>query len=733
MIRRVASAALLAAALLAPSLVFAQNTPPDSSDSHAVFVRIEPPRPCPDDPVSVVAEWCHACVEFVAAGRDSLGIFFEVRKSANRVECNPYVCAHGRASVPLGLLQTGFHTVLGRVITHPVGAGEPTVRFFQLNFAVGAPGCGPSPSLPYVDRVRISGPHGDSLCAGQPILVRIGGRLPSDCHSIRRIVLYDDFERTDFPSAAPVVRILVDDGGCLGRPCVIGEFPWEHGLRLPPLPVGASMAALRVEVYQASCTDSFPPDPIGAAAFPFEIHDCVPTYGCLIPKWTGAGGADPCHATVTPTLPAVVTLKIASTAPLAGLQGKLELIPSGLRITSLLPTGGALGMNLSWQPLPGGGAAFVMFSENGSTIPASNGSYGDSLGEPVLRVHLEPIGNVIPQFTRVYPNDILGSDAAGNGVFGCVIPANVRIDPSALICAERPCDANADGMSDVRDLVLMVNCLHDSACTNGYDCDQDQDFSLADVICCALRILRHHAPPDSGAQPGDVRVELGLPVHDGNGVSLPVTVLRGSELGASLLQLRYPSGRYRLEGVDYPVRVARLALHSNEGDDLALGLVKIPAEVIPGRADIVEPLDSRFVVRLRLRPGMEHGGRLDLVDGQFATLGGNRIDVRVPGASMPIVAPVTPTISPARPNPFARATSFSVDLPSAGAVDVTVHDLSGRRVATLFRGELPAGSREFSWRGTLDRGGAAVDGVYFLRLAANGRIVSRKVVVLRSP
>jgi hypothetical protein len=127
------------------------------------------------------------------------------------------------------------------------------------------------------------------------------------------------------------------------------------------------------------------------------------------------------------------------------------------------------------------------------------------------------------------------------------------------------------------------------------------------------------------------------------------------------------------------------------------------------------------------------GGALELLDGQFASLDGRRIDADVAAGSMPIMPPARAGISAARPNPFARETRFSVDLPFAAMVDVSVHDLSGRRVSVLFHGDLPAGRRDFTWSGAIDRGGRAADGVYFLRLAANGEIVSRKVIMLRSP
>jgi hypothetical protein len=83
------------------------------------------------------------------------------------------------------------------------------------------------------------------------------------------------------------------------------------------------------------------------------------------------------------------------------------------------------------------------------------------------------------------------------------------------------------------------------------------------------------------------------------------------------------------------------------------------------------------------------------------------------------------------PNPFNPSTSIRFTLPAPGDVDLTVYDVRGRRVATLFHGPAPVGSSRVTWDGT-DRYGARVSsGVYFYRLAAAGRVVTRKMVIMK--
>ncbi len=64
------------------------------------------------------------------------------------------------------------------------------------------------------------------------------------------------------------------------------------------------------------------------------------------------------------------------------------------------------------------------------------------------------------------------------------------------------------------------------------------------------------------------------------------------------------------------------------------------------------------------------------------------------------------------PNPFSGTTRISFTLASAGKVDVTVHDLAGRRIANLYQGSLEAGTHVVSWNGRMSSGVAAATGIY---------------------
>jgi len=72
-------------------------------------------------------------------------------------------------------------------------------------------------------------------------------------------------------------------------------------------------------------------------------------------------------------------------------------------------------------------------------------------------------------------------------------------------------------------------------------------------------------------------------------------------------------------------------------------------------------------------------------------------------------------------------TSFEVDLPNSAPIDLAVHDLVGRRVATIASGVYPAGRRVFDWDGAGMRGG-----IYYVRLRVNGQVLSTRVALLKN-
>jgi hypothetical protein len=85
-----------------------------------------------------------------------------------------------------------------------------------------------------------------------------------------------------------------------------------------------------------------------------------------------------------------------------------------------------------------------------------------------------------------------------------------------------------------------------------------------------------------------------------------------------------------------------------------------------------------------------------------------------------LVVPAGLAIDRVAPNPFNPVTTIWFDLPRAGTATLTVHDLRGRLVRTLWQGPLASGRHLQAWDGLDGRGGAAPSGVYLVRLLVDG-------------
>jgi hypothetical protein len=86
------------------------------------------------------------------------------------------------------------------------------------------------------------------------------------------------------------------------------------------------------------------------------------------------------------------------------------------------------------------------------------------------------------------------------------------------------------------------------------------------------------------------------------------------------------------------------------------------------------------------------------------------------------------------PNPFNPQTRLGYTIPEGSAASVVrlkVYDVAGRLVTTLVDEPKPAGSYTIRWNGTNSRGEPAASGVYFYRLQWNGKVQSKKMLLLR--
>lgn len=128
----------------------------------------------------------------------------------------------------------------------------------------------------------------------------------------------------------------------------------------------------------------------------------------------------------------------------------------------------------------------------------------------------------------------------------------------------------------------------------------------------------------------------------------------------------------------------------------------------------------------------QYAGGVDELSGDVIVVG---LDADLTGQN---AAPVTGRVPEgslrlegAAPNPFNPRTEIRFAIDAAHRVRATVHDLAGRRIATLADRDFSAGSHRLVWDGKDAGGGEVGSGVYFYRLEAGGVSRCRSMVLVR--
>lgn len=737
--RSAIAAALCAAALLAAPRAFA--APADSTLAPPplpIGLRIEPPAPCAGDTVWLVAtNPCKPCFDIVSFERGNDGRLRLVFTQMNPAACATLPCQLQERRARLGVFAAGRHEAVLEVVWHlPPDPAQPGLspRVFEKRIAFEVGRCGPY-SLPFIERVDIGGPNPclscpPQACPGHPVNVGLRGALPDRCWKLLGFEVLPLMS----PGARPVARLTVRAPNPLvDLDCMNVPVPFSVGTSLPPQSPGPRDVEIQVAVRGWEDSTALK---IASQVFAYVVKDSCPPpqAACVWPFLeprsparldTLAGNAPRCDLRLMPggRGPILFTAR-AEGVPLAGLQGEFGA-SSFLKVVNVEAVGAAAGMRLDWTPR-GNGASYVLYAASGAPIPAGTWA-------PVLRVTVAADPN-LHGVAAGYVHGAVTAASDSNGSAVPVCPIMTLVEVTARVCIGEPagCDANGDGVSNVADLVRMVRCLLNPAgCPDTVaarpDCNGDGVFRLDDVFCCARAILG--GPRGGGGRdPGDLRFSFGEPVLQGSRLRVPLRVQGAGDLAGALLRIDYPSDRWvavedAAAGGD-PSRTQAASgwtplVEAGEGEVL-VGLLRLEPDA-PGEAGVM--------LAFELRPGAEPGGEIRVGSSELSAADGTPIALDLASLSAPLEpgagSPASGVaLSAARPNPSSGATNFVVSLPAAGSVDLAMYDLAGRRVATLYRGVLPAGSRAFTWNP-----GRVPSGVYFARLAVDGEVRSSRVTL----
>lgn len=83
------------------------------------------------------------------------------------------------------------------------------------------------------------------------------------------------------------------------------------------------------------------------------------------------------------------------------------------------------------------------------------------------------------------------------------------------------------------------------------------------------------------------------------------------------------------------------------------------------------------------------------------------------------------------PNPFNPSTQIRFSLNEQSEVKINIYNTNGELIKNLFTGEKEKGDHQIDWNGGNNNGNEVSSGVYIVRLAANSKITSHKVIKIK--
>jgi hypothetical protein len=114
----------------------------------------------------------------------------------------------------------------------------------------------------------------------------------------------------------------------------------------------------------------------------------------------------------------------------------------------------------------------------------------------------------------------------------------------------------------------------------------------------------------------------------------------------------------------------------------------------------------------------------------LVVVGENNVEYRSPSVSVTTL-PMEMLLDQNVPNPFNPSTAISFVVPQPSRTRVTVYDVSGALVKTLFDEVVSAGRRTVQWDGTNSTGERVSSGAYFYRLITDNKSTTRKMLLLK--
>lgn len=493
----------------------------------------------------------------------------------------------------------------------------------------------------------------------------------------------------------------------------------------------------------------------------FAVRDsCGPIGVCVLPGFAPA--TKDCNATVGLGRPGVLTVTLSNSMPIAGVQivvdgfQQLRDLPCGqgilcdwnLAVTRVEPVMRAADMGVEWTFKDG---KLHLMLHPLSMLDRMPGLGIIEPGEgPIAHIGIQLQGDTltptlpIPEYAiGVMLNSVAFSDEQGRSVPQC--PTFAPIMGTICITNTEKCDINADGRSDVVDIVNMIRCIMctipEGCCTpeqiSRADCNGDGVLNVSDVVCCIRYVLdsfcswcdmEQHRDRVS-VSPASIGLSSSVSWDGDTRFTLPITFSSPVGTGGVEARIEYDPQVLSVEEITVPTELDGAELYYTVSDGkLSLMVVAMGNSPLPlGEEGILARVSFAFAPGSNGRTTEILMKGAAVADNEGYRLGLERTNDKV--TVQPQVAP--PVHLASRPNPFLSSTDVRLSIPAEQNGRLAVYDVAGRLVKTLYRGYLPGGVHVFRWDGKGSTGLQVRSGVYFVRFEGKSSNLTSKLVLLK--
>lgn len=93
--------------------------------------------------------------------------------------------------------------------------------------------------------------------------------------------------------------------------------------------------------------------------------------------------------------------------------------------------------------------------------------------------------------------------------------------------------------------------------------------------------------------------------------------------------------------------------------------------------------------------------------------------------------PYSYVLSQNYPNPFNNSTVIRFSLPRPSDVDITIYNIRGQEITTLYSGQAGSGNHQVTWSGEDSHGDPVASGIYLYRMTTGNSMLSKKMLLLK--